>query len=174
MLERILRDKRSGQTKIMRDTIELLKNINDADKRIEICEIIRSAHKAIAGLRWILKMLKDGKDPNKIEMEMEKADEICVERLRDLVRDGVVLTISRSHTLERGLTSAKHVIVLESSPEKEGIDLMRYLKGRGISSSVFPDCAMAYAVKLCDIVVVGADCVLKDGFINKTGTLPFT
>lgn len=50
--------------------------------------------------------------------------------------------------------------------------MARYLKGRGIDVRVFPDCAVAYAVKCCDIAIVGADAVYRNGIINKVGTLP--
>jgi translation initiation factor eIF-2B subunit delta len=170
-LEDIINDKKSGQSGIIRKTIELLKSV-DEKERLDICKKVCEVHSSMVGLKWLLKCIENGKEIEEIESTIEKADKICIEKLRELVKGKTVVTISRSHTLEKGLITAKHVIVLESSPRKEGWDMARYLKGRGISVSVFPDCAMAFAVRVCDFAVVGADAVYKNGFVNKTGTLP--
>ena len=171
-LETILKDRSSGQSRIIRMTIELLKRTRRKSDRLEICRKVASVHKAMAGLRWLLKRLEEGASVSEVEAEIEEMDERCVERLSEIVDGKVVVTISRSHIVEKALLKAKHVIALESTPGKEGIELARFLRGRGVLATVFPDSAMGYAVKACDMAVVGADAVLKDGFINKTGTLP--
>ena len=171
-LEEVIKDRRSGQSRIIRMTLEILKRVRRKNERLELCRKVCSAHKVMAGLFWILKRLEEGKSVSEIEMEIEEMDKRCIEKLSELCEGKVVLTMSRSHIVERGLLGAKHVIVLESSPGKEGVDMARYLRGRGVMADVFPDSAMAYAAKACDIVVVGADAVLERGFVNKTGTLP--
>lgn len=170
-LETILKDRSSGQSKIIRMTIELLKKTKRKNERIDICKKVCSAHKAMAGLRWLLKQVEGGKAISEIEAEIEKMDDGCAKNLERIAEGKVVTTISRSHIVERGLLKAKHVIVLESTPGREGLEMARYLRGRGLLATTFPDSAIGYAVKACDIVVVGADAVLENSFINKTGTL---
>lgn len=171
-LETILKDRSSGQSKIIRMTIELLKKTKRKNERIEICKKICSVHKAMAGLRWLLRQIEEGKAISEIEAEIESMDERCAKNVEKIAEGKVVATISRSHIVERGLLKAKHVIVLESTPGREGLEMARYLRGRGLLATTFPDSAISYAVKACDVVIVGADAVLKDFFINKTGTLP--
>jgi len=170
-LEDIINDRRSGQSRILRKTIELLRSVED-DKRLEVCKRVMEAHRIMVGLRWLYKRLEEGASLSEIEKEIEKADEESVKVLRDLVDGKTVVTISRSHTLEKGLVNASKVLILESSPAREGIDMARYLKGRSVEVHIFPDCAMGYAVKASDFAVVGVDAVFKNGIINKVGTLP--
>jgi len=171
-LETILKDRSSGQSRIIRMTIELLKKTRKKADRIEICKKVCSAHKAMAGLRWLLKRVEEGSSPSEIEAEIAKMDDGCAKNLEKIVEGKIVATISRSHIVERALLKAKHVIVLESTPSKEGLEMARYLRGRGLLATTFPDSAISYAVKACDLIVVGADAVFNDAFINKTGTLP--
>lgn len=171
-LDRILKDRSSGQSRIIRMTLDLLEKTNRKSERMEICMKVCEAHKVMVGLRWVLKMIEEGKSVSEIRSAIEEMDGRCSEKLKDIVKDRIVVTLSRSHTVERGLITAKHVVVLESSPGKEGLEMARYLKGRSITVSTFPDSAMGYAVKACDLVVVGADAVFENGFINKVGTFP--
>ncbi len=171
-LETILRDRASGQSRIIRMTLELLKKTRRKGERIEICKKICSAHRAMAGLRWVLERLEEGKSVSEIEEEIERMEAECVERVEGIVEGKIVATISRSHVVERALLKAKHVLALESQPGGEGLELARFVRGRGKLATTFPDSAMGYVVKGCDVVVVGADAVMRDGFVNKTGTLP--
>ncbi len=171
-LETILKDRSSGQSRIIRMTIELLKRTRRKSDKVEICKKIISVHRAMAGLRWLLEKVKEGKTISEIEAEIKEMDERCVKNLERIVEGKVVTTISRSHIVEKALLKSKHVIALESTPGREGRELARFLRGRGLLATTFPDSAMSYAVKACDVVVVGADAVLEDAFINKTGTLP--
>ncbi len=171
-LETITSDRKSGQSKIIAMTLELLKRHRKMEERLKICRKICEAHKAMSGLRWILRSLEEGKSVYEIEEEIREMEERCVRNLESVVEGKIIATMSRSHLVERALLKAKHVIVLESTPGREGLEMARFLRGRGLSATTFPDSALSYAVKACDFVVVGADAVLERYFINKTGTLP--
>lgn len=170
-IDEIVRDRKSGQTAIIKKTLELLKGLDGKD-RLNVCEKIVEAHRFMAGLKWVYKRLKEGVDIEEIEKEIGKDDKEAIKIAEEIADGKVVVTLSRSHTLEKGLLKASKVIVLESSPRKEGIEMARYLKGRGVDVRIFPDCAVAYAVKCSDVAVVGADAIYRNGIINKVGTLP--
>lgn len=170
-IKEIIEDRRSGSSKLIKKTLELLEDV-EPQRRLEICRKIVKAHPAMAGLAKVLKAVENGADVYEIRNMFAEMDRKTSERLREISEDKIVATISRSHVVEKGLTTAKHVIVLESSPAKEGIDTARYLKGRAVEVSIFSDPAIGYAIKACDVVVVGADALYSDGFVNKTGTLP--
>ncbi|ADJ16043.1 translation initiation factor eIF-2B [Halalkalicoccus jeotgali] len=86
--------------------------------------------------------------------------------------EGTVLTLSRSGTV-RGAFSAgdpDRVIVLESRPDREGIDVAEDL-AEDADVTVTLDAAIAHVMADVDAVLVGADTVLADGsVVNKVGT----
>lgn len=170
-LNDILYDNRSGSSKIIKNTLELLKKI-EKDKRHEICKKIVKAHPSMAGLRFIVEFIKSNPHIDDLIEKIEKMNSKTSENLANIVKNKVVTTLSRSHIVEKGLLKARKINILESKPEKEGIDMARWLKGRDKEVEVFYDAFVGYAVKKCDVVVVGADTILKTGFVNKTGTLP--
>jgi len=170
-LESILSDNRSGSSKIIKNTLELLKD-TDEDERLEICKKILDTHPSMAGLRFIVDNIESGMKINKIIDKFEEMNRRTSENLEKIADNKIVTVISRSHIVERGLLKAKKINVLESRPEKEGIDTFRWLKDRGKKAEIYLDAFMSYAVKNSDIVVSGADSLLEEGFINKTGTLP--
>ncbi|RLI79991.1 hypothetical protein DRP05_02095 [Archaeoglobales archaeon] len=171
ILKDIINDKRSGSSKIIKNTLELLKKVEE-DERYKVCERIVKAHPSMAGLRFIAEFVKSNPQIEELKLEIEKMNSKTVENLASVVDNKVVTTLSRSHIVEKGLLKARKINVLESLPEKEGIEMARWLKGRDKEVEIFHDAFVSYAVKNCDLVVVGADTILKNGFINKTGTLP--
>lgn len=86
-----------------------------------------------------------------------------------------VLTLSRSGTVLDALRdgSPESVVVLESRPACEGVEVAAELVDAGLDVSVTLDAAVAHAVatERPDLVLVGADAVLPDGsVVNKVGT----
>ena len=110
-LNSIIQNKRSGSSKIIKNTLELLKKVKE-EERVEICKKIVNAHSSMSGLKFIMESLK-------INPEID------------------ILMIN-----------------LKKWTQKHG----KFGKDRWKQE--------------CDAVVVGADSLLKTGFINKTGTLP--
>lgn len=94
-----------------------------------------------------------------------------------LPEDGFVLTHSYSSTvrraLELGVKGRRNltVYVTESIPGLEGKQLAKDLIEVGVPVRLIADSAVASVISDVDIVMVGADSVLKDGsVINKIGT----
>ena len=170
LIEKIVKDNKSGSTKIIKKTIELLKKV-DKGKRREVLERIRKVFPSMAGLKFIASCI-DNMQIEEIAAKIEEMNSKTSDNLSKIVRDKTVTTLSRSHIVERALLSAKKINILESMPAKEGLEMARWLKGRDKEVKVFYDAFMSYATKESDLVVVGADTILKNGFVNKTGTLP--
>jgi translation initiation factor 2B subunit (eIF-2B alpha/beta/delta family)/8-oxo-dGTP pyrophosphatase MutT (NUDIX family) len=94
-----------------------------------------------------------------------------------LPQDGVVLTHSYSSTVLRSLElgfkggKAFQVFATESYPGMEGKQLAKDLIALGISVRLVADSAVHSIIPRANLVLVGADSVLKDGsLIHKTGT----
>jgi len=88
-----------------------------------------------------------------------------------------VLTISRSSTIRRALAALSPrsrpsaVRVLESRPGGEGRAMARELRQDGLNAAWVPDERAAEAVRLSDLVLLGADAVEPGGgLIHKVGT----
>lgn len=170
LLSDIINDKRSGSSGIIKKTFNLL-NAVDAESRREILMKIIGAHPSMAGLRKILELI-NRTDIGEIIKKFQSMDERTAKYLLELTDNKTVVVISRSHTVESGLDGAKKVYVLQSEPGGEGKDTEDFLRSNGIRTELIPDSCMGYVVSECDIVVVGADTILRNGFVNKVGTLP--
>jgi len=170
LLSDILNDRRSGSSRIIKKTLILLEMV-DRERRKDFLMKIIDAHPSMAGLSIILKLIGE-KSVEEIKKEFQSMDEKTVEYLLDLTDKKSVVVISRSHTVEDGLDGAEKVYVLCSEPGGEGRDTEKFLRSKGIEVELIPDLCMGYAVSKCDLVVVGADTILRNGFVNKVGTLP--
>lgn len=105
-----------------------------------------------------------------IERAVE-ADERAAARATERI-DGTVLTLSRSGTVEEALSTGDpdRVIVLESRPDREGVDVAEGLD-EALDVTLTLDAAVSHVMERVDSVLVGADTVLADGsVINKVGT----
>ena len=64
----------------------------------------------------------------------------------------------------------KEIIQTISYPAKEGVKQAEFFAGMNINVNLIPDAAIFRFVKLSDIVLLGADTIFEEFFINKTGT----
>lgn len=87
-----------------------------------------------------------------------------------------VMTISSSSTvvaaLRRAFEARKRVqvVVLESRPQREGVDLAKQLADMEMDVTLVLDAAMAHFMDGVNTVLVGADTVSSRGIVNKLGT----
>jgi len=101
------------------------------------------------------------------------------ERLGEAARrvrvSGTLVTISYSSTVEAAILAWRgdgvRVVVAESRPGGEGVELARRLRSAGVPVRVTPDLAAHLAMPGSAALVFGADTVTRDGcIINKVGT----
>lgn len=101
--------------------------------------------------------------------------------LRAGSKDPVVLsiaTISYSRSVLRVLEALSrvrsvHVACSEGRPAFEGRTLALRLASRGVHVTFFTDAAIGHALDAADAVLVGADAVAPEYFVNKSGTRMF-
>ncbi len=170
MLKDIVEDKRSGSSRILNKTLDLLEVVEE-EKRSEIMGIIVNAHPSMAGLSNLLGTIGE-KTVKEVKEEIEQSNNRTIKNLQELVKGKSVVAMSRSHITEQGMVTASKIIVLLSEPGGEGRDTANYLEEQRIKVETVFDAEMGYAVRECDMVVVGADTLLPHGFVNKVGTLP--
>ncbi len=83
-----------------------------------------------------------------------------------------ILTMSYSSTVIRSIKKGRKVIVLESRPKKEGRKSSKKFIEADVDVEYRIDAAMCEALEDADCVLVGADTISKEGFLNKVGTRP--
>jgi translation initiation factor 2B subunit (eIF-2B alpha/beta/delta family) len=91
---------------------------------------------------------------------------------------GTVATLSSSESVRAILGAAVaagkafDVLLSESRPHLEGVTSARALRQLGVKSTLLVDAALPRLVRRSDLVLVGADSVSEDEFVNKVGTYP--
>jgi len=90
--------------------------------------------------------------------------------------DATLATVSASESVAAVLAAAQEaqkevtVLLSESRPAREGLGFAARLASRGIAATLVVDAALPRLVARADIVLVGADTVSEDDFVNKVGT----
>ncbi len=116
-------------------------------------------------------------------MEIRKELENNIERIGDIgakliAASNNVMTISSSamvnQILVRAHTQKKrfHVYNLKSHPPDEGVFSAEFLLQQNIKTTLIADAEMGLFMPQMNLVLIGADRVFEDGFVNKAGTLP--
>lgn len=89
---------------------------------------------------------------------------------------GTILTHSRSSTVEAVFLALHQknipirVLVTESTPGSEGMEVLKRLELAGINVQLIPDSSVEQALDDCQFALVGADAITKTFFVNKIGT----
>jgi translation initiation factor 2B subunit (eIF-2B alpha/beta/delta family) len=121
-----------------------------------------------------------------VALEATRAAESAAANLERLGANGAsfvsagatIATLSASESVAAVLAAVlgerKKVTVLlsESRPAREGLDFAARLAGLGAAATLVVDAALPRLVARADIVLVGADTVSEDDFVNKAGTYP--
>ena len=104
------------------------------------------------------------------------ADDTAARHAAEQVAGKQVLTLSRSGTVLRALQQADPapaVVVAESHPGREGVDVAETLHEAGLDVTLIPDTAVASTLShgIVDAVLIGADTVRPSGaVVNKVGS----
>jgi translation initiation factor 2B subunit (eIF-2B alpha/beta/delta family) len=109
----------------------------------------------------------------------ERALERTVRRAAGLVpSNSIVLTYSNSTAVRlalwRAMAEGKLFVVTcsESRPMNEGVALAKFLAERGVPVDLVVDAGLSDWLGIDDLVLVGADAILRTGVVNKIGTEP--
>ncbi len=186
-LQAIATDRLSGATALVLAGVDVLHAVGaDEALRRAVAERLVEAQPLMAGFRTAAHAATRSSDPTQelevLARRIRRAPEaiariavplVRLRRARD--RPLTVVTCSRSQVVERTLIALAqaeplHVCCAESRPGREGAALAEMLASRGIRVDLLEDAAIGAAVPAADALIVGADAVSSDGFINKVGT----
>jgi translation initiation factor 2B subunit (eIF-2B alpha/beta/delta family) len=153
----------------------------------EMASIVNLASRVLAATeRVILSGLPPDTARQAVVLETSKVWEFGEMLLEDLggrgaaliPAGGTVVTVSSSESVRAIVAAAAaegkeiEVLLSESRPRLEGIVAARSLREIGVRSTLVVDAALPGLVRDADVVLVGADSVSEDEFVNKVGTLP--
>ena len=115
--------------------------------------------------------------------EIRKELEYNIERIAGIgakliAASNNIMTISSSTMVNQILLQAHslkkrfHVYSLKSHPPDEGVHSAEFLLQENIKTTLIADAEMGLFMPQMNFVLIGADRVFEDGFVNKAGTLP--
>jgi len=194
-LHAIARDNRSGAAELTARAVRAVEAWLNRSKTSGPDELLNVARALLKGQRSMAPMLRvanevalasEGRDPRKtlrramrgVRVSLDEAPgrigQLFAKRLRRNPPAGLV-TYSYSSTVLRALVRARphvsQVICAEGRPMNEGRATARALAKAGIRVEFLSDAALMDAVALGHKpVVLGADAILRLGFMNKVGT----
>ena len=181
----IAADSRSGATAILSRAVGVLRAVAAdraalEDAARELCR----AHPSMAGLHVVAALALRGPAADALdafEARTTRAPRLIARFAADLLklRSGTgalrIVTLSRSHAVEHTLLALARdvsieVCCAESRPALEGRDLAVALAASGVRAVLFTDAGIGTALDGAEALLVGADAIGPDAFINKVGT----
>ncbi len=108
----------------------------------------------------------------------ENLEQISSSAAKLIAASNNIMTISHStivrHTFEKALGQKKRfkVFNLKSHPPDEGLFFAEELSRSGIKTTLIADAEMGIFMPDMHLVMLGADRIYENGFVNKAGTLP--
>lgn len=186
----IAADRTSGAGELAMRALEAFESFGTANRSPEelheLAARLEAAQPSMAAVRNVAhlcaQLVAEGGDPaialREVRRELEGAQEkVARNALKVITGKPTILTLSRSAAV---LTTLKFLYsrqrlagayVLESRPGFEGRRMAEELAMVGIPTKLVADAFGPSLVSQCDLVLAGADSVLRDGsLVNKIGT----
>jgi len=191
-VETVRSDRTHGSAWIAARALEALRDAAaDADEWATVAAVARDLRDARSGMAAVRNrvnrvMSAASRSPDSVVKRAISARDAALDADSDAAQtaadrlraDGAtrVATLSRSGTVREALETCdpEAVVVAESRPEREGIEVAEWAADATNSDvTVTTEAALPSALAACDVdaALVGADAVLPDGtVVNKTGT----
>jgi len=183
----IAADSRSSATDVLSRGVDVLRAAATAgaDALAEVANELVRAQPAMAGLRTAAALAVRAKDPaaaiddfaTRVERAPAQIARHAVGVLALRARSGPlrIVTYSRSRPVEEAIrlaASQQDVLVscAEARPAKEGRALARALADARVPVDLYTDAGIGSVVPGADALLVGADAIGANAFINKVGT----
>lgn len=186
LLNEILADRTSGASALYKKILNLLQSesrYNSREKAIRVIERIKSQFPEMAVLEYLSRIVNRVNDAElsfclqKLLSEHSKELKAINDNLKKIWRGKRrIVTFSNSSVVKYILCQnkrrVKSVLLSQASPKNEGILLGRTLAKAGIEVEICSDAALPGLINKSDYLILGADCVTRKYFVNKSGTYP--
>ncbi|MFO7992450.1 MAG: hypothetical protein R6U61_09230 [Thermoplasmata archaeon] len=182
--EEIIKDTEKGAAELALDVSYSLLELDEAEAENYLKKVIEGRYTMTPLLnlanRVFLSMERDENLDQRITTEirwLENAPREASKNMKTILRDSgynKICTLSYSSTVIRSLSQIDKVHILESRPLMEGRKTAEKLVGKGVDVHLWTDASMSKALSNSDAVVLGADSLSINGFVNKIGSYPLT
>lgn len=177
----ITEDRTHGAGWLARQAVEALAEVAESGRDpVEAGRRLAAARPAIGAIAGALgRLLAPGMDPEQLVEEaralIDRRDRAAtsIAVLAKPALAGRVMTHSASSTVREAVVHAKpqRVVCTVSAPHEEGRELAADLARAGLAVDLVADEDAGHALGTVDVLLVGADCVFRDGaLVNKIGT----
>jgi translation initiation factor 2B subunit (eIF-2B alpha/beta/delta family) len=177
----IAEDRGHGAGWLARQAVEALAEAaEEGVDPVEAGRALAAARPAIGGIAGAVgRVLAAGRSPEQLVAECgalldrrdRSAHSIAVLLRPELT--GTVMTHSASATVREALVHGRpaRVVCTVTEPNEEGRAFSEDLAAEGLTVELVADPDAAHAVATVDLLLLGADCVFRDGsLVNRTGT----
>ncbi len=180
ILKKLSEDSISSSMQISVTMIDCAEKLFDYNNTYQlIYDIVKNQSSMAAVINTGLKIMKAIKQKDRnalsaIKKELTELSDFAINRAASFLQGTKnIVTISFSQSVFKliKIIKPKSVHLSVSHPAKEGEKLAGLLMEQNIKPVLFEDSAYSIAMKYADAVVVGADAIFDNYFINKTGTL---
>jgi translation initiation factor 2B subunit (eIF-2B alpha/beta/delta family) len=202
VLTRIRRDRRSGASTLLADGIQaarlflhavrplrpgpLARALEEFSVRLTASQPSMAPFLTLANTLWLAVEVEGRPSWQPLHAALvryvdriDRALGATVRRAAGLARSrSIVLTYSNSTAVRlalwRAMARGKMFVVAcsESRPMNEGVALAKFLAERGVPVYLVVDAGLSDWLRIADLVLVGADAILRTGVVNKIGTEP--
>ena len=193
LISGIASDRAAGASEILQRAIDVLSRAmpRPAEDRLEIARALCRAQPGMAPI-WnaALAAVRDEGQPERFErfvQRVRRAPHMLARLVRELFSDTdaprpnltsaplSLVTVSSSGSVLSALTALAgarplRVACAEGRPALEGRRMAAMMAQAGAAVTLFADAAIAEALPGADAVIVGADAVAAEWFVNKVGT----
>ena len=186
-LSDILQDRKSGSSALYKQALNLFLS----DERFHTIRSLKAASKkllksfpAMAVFSYLDRNLTDLDSAKSIKAQLRRLHEEAKNEI-ELVGQNLdikwtgkrrIVTFSQSTVVRQVLLGRidkiKKVLISCASPGNEGIVAARKLARKGIEVQLVADASLPAMVEKKDYILLGADAVSRDYFVNKSGSLP--
>ncbi len=181
-IQQFLLNRTSGAEELSKNALEIIKKLYHLENKEErITEFLRKSAEQFPVMVPILK-IKDFLQNNDISDDNLKklisllSDKSYIKNVSFLFsRPKHLLTFSNSSSVrkivKRYRTSILKIFCCHSLPLGEGEYLHKFFEEQKINSTLIEDSEISKILKDVDFIIIGADAITKNYFVNKIGTL---
>ncbi len=188
VVEKIRKLEIQGATNIALEACKALYEVMKKGKEREIMKVYKELLSARPNepllqnlLTYMVIGYMDGEDPEELyefcDFYIKRSRRLIPRYVNGIIEDGFKIgTICHSSLVEEAMKYLHdqgkrfEVFVLETRPRYQGRITAKNLSEYGIKVKLFVDGAVWRVVEESDVILVGADVLLPNGFINKVGT----
>lgn len=180
--EEIIKDNQKGATELMKDMGESILEMDIGEVKEYVMKIVKNRYSMTPLINLSNVFFTALDDENEFSERVKNYMEQVEDSRNDTVNKMISIidknkfrhaaTLSYSSTVIDAIKNIRKATVFESRPLNEGRKTANLLKSKDIDVEYWIDAAMLKGLEGCDVVIIGADTISHEGFLNKIGSYP--